>query len=356
MKKHTLFPFICIILAVMLFAAVGCSQTETPATDTPATDDAADMPSSDAGDQKEPAEGEHIVGFLEKNEVDPFHVTMNTRVIELLDQAVADGIISDYKYLDGDTDPVKQVEQMETLLGMGCTDFIVCCSEAEGCMPMIELAAEAGANLVNVNALAGNIDDYPEFAYVEPNYFYGSSLAANAVIEARPEGGGYCVLKGIAGNSSAGQKAAGHIETMDAAGNWELLDEQHADWDPELSIQFTTDWLSLYGDKLNAILCGNDTMAVAAAGVCIANGRDDILVTGGDALEAAADMIANGEMFGTIWDDPEWQAEKSVEVLLQMIKGEELETNYFEVESFFLTIDNIGDWYDAKGIDNPLES
>lgn len=288
------------------------------------------------------AEG-HVVGFLEKNEVDVYHVALNSAVTKVLDQAKEEGIIDEYYKMDGNTDPIKQIDQMEQLINLGCTDFICIFAEGAGCTPIVERAAEIGANLVNVDSMADNIDNYEEFVRVNPDNKAAAVMQVEYVTSILDEGG-YCLLGGISGNGTAVDRHDGVIEAMEGKENWTLLDEQWADWDPEKSVKFTEDWLSLYGDKLNAIFCANDTMAIAAAGACNAAGRSDIVVIGIDAIESAISMIENDEMAATIWQDSNKQATTAAEALISMCQGEEVE-HFIEIENTLITKENVDVWY-----------
>ena len=57
-----------------------------------------------------------IIGVIQKNTVDAFHLTINTASIESLEALKAAGTIDDYRLYDGKTDPVTQCDLMETAI------------------------------------------------------------------------------------------------------------------------------------------------------------------------------------------------------------------------------------------------
>lgn len=331
MKQKLVGMILCLAMAVT--GLTGCGGSESNTTE--------ETPQETA----EPTESEeHVVGFLEKNEVDVYHVALNAAVTKVLEQAKEDGVIKDFYKMDGASDPIKQNDQMEQLINLGCTDFICIFAEGDGCMPIVERAAQIEANLVNVDSMANNIDDYEQFVRVNPDNTEAARMQAEYVMSVVPDGGGYCILGGISGNTVAVQRHDGVRAVLDEQSGWTLLDEQWADWDPEKSVKFTEDWLSLYGDDLKAIFCGNDTMAIAAAGACNAAGRDDIKVVGIDAIESAISMIENGEMAGTIWQDSNKQATTAAEKLIELIQGKEVD-HYVQIENTLITKDNTDVWH-----------
>jgi len=326
-------------VVAMLVAIVGCGAKEqkTGQSETEVTKQGAVQTTQQSQSDK------RIVGFLEKNEVDVYHVALNSAVTKVLKKAKSDGVIADYFVMDGQSDPVKQNNQMEELINMGCTDFICIFAEGEGAVPIVTRAAELGANLVNVDSMAANIDDYEQFVRVNPDNTAASNMQADYAMSLL-DGGGYCILSGISGNMVAQQRHNGVREVLDKNDSWKLLDEQWADWDPEKSVKLMEDWLSLYGDNLKVVFCGNDTMAIAAAGVCNAAGRDDIIVIGIDAIESAINMIENGEMNATIWQDSNLQATTAAEMLIELIKGEKVD-HYIEIPNTLITKENVDKWY-----------
>lgn len=347
MKKRTVKAVMSLMLSGILLTGCkgasdsGSAATEGAASGTETTPTETEAAPADLSSEK------HVVGFIEKNEVDVYHVALNAAVTEVLEQAKADGVIDDYYKMDGNTDPITQNDQFNQLVSLGCTDFLCVFAEAEGCASIVTAAADMGANLVNVDSLASNIDDYENFVRVAPDNKAAGEMQAQYVMETIAEGGGYCILGGISGNGTAVDRHDGVRAAIDGNSAWTLLDEQWADWDAEKSVKFTEDWLSLYGDELKAIFCGNDTMAVAAAGVCVQAGRTDIMVIGMDAVDAAVSMIKSKEMAGTIWQDSGVQGRTAAEALISKIKGEEV-SHYVEIENVLLTADNTDLWDAAQ--------
>lgn len=287
---------------------------------------------------------ERTVGFLEKNEVDVYHVALNKAVIKVLKKAKDEGVIKNYFVMDGQSNPVRQNNQMEELINMGCTDFVCIFAEGEGCAPILIRADEIGANLVNVDSMASNIDDFPQFVRVNPDNIEAAKLQAEYAMSRFKSGGGYGILSGISGNNVARARHDGVRMVLDNQSDWKLLEEQYADWDPQKAVKFTEDWISVHGNKLNVIFCGNDTMAIAAAGACNAAGREDIVVIGIDAIGSAINMIENDEMAATIWQDSNLQATTAAEMLIKLIKGEEVQ-HYVEIPNTLITKENTAVWY-----------
>lgn len=339
MKKKMLSLVKAMAMVTLVAALAGCGATNQETGQSTAGTTSQGEVQTTAQSQS----AKRIVGFLEKNEVDVYHVALNSAVTKVLERAKSEGIIADYFVMDGQSDPVKQNNQMEELINMGCTDFICIFAEGEGAVPIVDRVAELGANLVNVDSMAANIDDYEQFVRVNPDNIMAANMQAEYAMSLM-DGGGYCILSGISGNMVAQQRHDGVREVLDNNDSWKLLDEQWADWDPEKSVKFMEDWLSLYGNDLKVVFCGNDTMAIAAAGVCNAAGRDDIVIIGIDAIESAINMIENDEMNATIWQDSNLQATTAAEILIKLIQGEQVD-HYVEIPNTLITKENVDQWY-----------
>ena len=142
------------------------------------------------------------------------------------------------------------------------------------------------------------------------------------------------------------QRTEGVHNVMDAASGWKMLDEQDANWQGDKASTFTSDWINLYGDELNAIICDNDDMAVASKVACIEAGRSDIVVIGVDAIESALEMVASGEGDATVFQDGNGQGAGAVEAAVAVAQGKEVE-KYPWIPFVLVTSENISEYYEG---------
>lgn len=285
-----------------------------------------------------------VIGWLQKNQTNNFEVKINEGGEALLEQYKEEGVISEYYLFDGAGDAATQVTQAQDLINLGVDAAIIQPAETEASAPAVDLLVEAGIPVIEVNAQTSNIDLCT--AYVGSNDVEAGEIMGNFILEVCGETGGYAHLQGATGNSAAMQRTEGVHNVMDAASGWKMLDEQDANWQGDKASTFTSDWINLYGDELNAIICDNDDMAVASKVACIEAGRSDIVVIGVDAIESALEMVASGEGDATVFQDGNGQGAGAVEAAVAVAQGKEVE-KYTWIPFVLVTSENISEYYEG---------
>ena len=333
MKKVLVF----VVVLCMLVAFSACAE-ESDASESTGTS------TSEASEDTEAAE-EQIIGFIQKDTETAFHAILNAAAIEALEELKSDGVIDDYLCIDGQDDPVTQVNATEELINMGATCIMIAPAEADGSAAVLTRADEEGIPVVVVNSKTNNTDELAA-AYVGSDDIFAGHMLAEFIQEKIPEGGGYAHLEGIIGNSAQIDRTEGLHQIMDEDTSWTLLAEQSANYSGEEAIVFVQDWIALYGEELNAIVCDNDDMSTAAKGVCNQMDRSDIVCIGIDGTATAFSMVKSGELDGSIYQDGAGQATKAVELCGDIIQGNEVEQTYM-IDFILVTQDNIDEYYEG---------
>lgn len=285
------------------------------------------------------------IGWLQKNQSNAFELVINDGGEELLEQAKAEGIVEEYYLMDGQTDPSIQVSQVTDLVNMGVDAVIMQPAELDGSAPVVDICHEAGIPVVLVNSLTSNEDQCEGLSI--SNDVEAGELLANFVLDELGDTGKYAHLQGIIGNTAAIQRTEGIHNVMDKQSGWEMLEEQSAEWSGDKASRFTQDWIALYGEELNAILCDNDDMAVAARLACLEAGREDIVCIGVDATEAALAMVADGELHGTVRQDGKEQGRTAVEKAIALAQGKSVDQKTV-IPFTVVTKDNVAEYYPAN--------
>jgi len=334
MKKSVLGLFLVLAMAFTLVAC-GSSATAEPVADTAenATTDQASTGTTEAVDDG------IVVGWLQKNTSNVFETKINSGGEAYLDQMVKDGVIKDYVTFDGQTDPSTQISQANDLVNMGVDVAILQPAEAEGSAPALEALVNAGIPVVVVNARTNNTAELAA-SYVGSDDVNAGEIMGQFIIDTLGESGGYGHLMGKLGNSAAIQRAEGVHNIMDKYSGWTLLDEQDAEWSGDKASKFTQDWIQMYGDKLDAIICANDDMSVAAKSAAIAAGRSDIVVIGVDAIDSALAMVKSGELEATVFQDGLGQGELAAKTAIEVAQGKEVEKEQW-IPFVLVTKDNV---------------
>jgi ABC-type sugar transport system substrate-binding protein len=264
-----------------------------------------------------------VVGYIAKNSVDAFHYPINTTARRLLDDLKAKGTIQNWHFFDGLTDPVTQVQLLNDAINMGCNFIIVLPAEAAGCAPMLTTCREKNIPVIVVNSKTSNTDQLAT-AYVGSDDVQAGEIMAQFVQQQIPAGGGYGHIQGVIGNSAQIQRGQGLHNILDRDAQWKLLDgaEQGAEWQAERAVRFAEDWLTKYGNGLNAIICDNDDMSSAVQAAMNSAGRRDIVAIGVDGNAGPLNMVKNGDLRATVFQDGVGQITKAIELMVKIIGGE----------------------------------
>ena len=328
-----------LILACMTLGLVACSSGTTTTTTTAAGTTAAATTAAAA--ETTAAKTDIIVGYIAKNTVDAFHATVNKAAKEKLDGLVKDGTIKEWHLLDGLTDPVTQVNLLQDAINMGCNAIIILPAEAAGSDPVVTTCAEKGIPCFVVNSMTDSTEKLAT-AYVGSDDVQAGKMMAEFVQAQIPAGGGYAHLQGIIGNSAQIQRGEGLHTVLDADAKWALLDgcEQTAEWQAEKAVKFSEDWLTKYGDKLNAIICDNDDMSSAVQTAMNAAGRSDIVCIGVDGNVGPLTMIKNGELRATVYQDGAGQVTKAIDLMVDYFNGKTVAKSTM-IDFVLVTKDNV---------------
>jgi len=138
----------------------------------------------------------------------------------------------------------------------------------------------------------------------------------------------YIMLHGETYNPTAIARTKYSIETINAAGiKTEQLSLVYCNWDRECARVSTESLLLKYGNKIEAIIANNDSMAIGAIEALQKQGyyKGDkstyIPVVGVDAIPEARELINNGFMTGTVLQDPRAAAEAIYTIGMNMVSG-----------------------------------
>ena len=139
------------------------------------------------------------------------------------------------------------------------------------------------------------------------------------------------------------------VDKADAGVEVEQLDLQRGDWDRNKGQEICQNDLAKYGDQIEVVFCNNDDMAIGALQAIQAAGRTvnkDIYLVGVDALDAAKNEVANGNMTGTVLNDAKGQATQAVASMEELLGGKTFEagSQSVYVDYVKVTPDNVKDF------------
>ncbi len=315
-------------MAVSL-AACGSSASSAPASSEAASSEAATSAAESAAESvAETAEGGKVGVCIYKFD-DAFMTTYRNKLQEILE-----GKGYEVTIVDGNNDQAKQNEQINTFITQGVDALIinpVMTSAADQIISTVK-DADVPTVLINREPTADQMSAYDKLVYVGCDAAQSGTFQGELILDT--ENGGdingdgkvsYIMIQGDPENIDAQLRTEYSVKALTDAGvEVEQLDLQRGDWDRNKGQEIAQNDLAKYGDQIEVVFCNNDDMAIGALQAIQAAGRTvnkDIYLVGVDALDAALNEVANGNMTGTVLNDANGQATKAVECMEELLGG-----------------------------------
>jgi len=261
------------------------------------------------------------------------------------DAAEEKGITIDVIAVPTEQDTEQQLNQVQTALAQGYDAILVSPITPLNLIPALVQATEAGTPIINVDE---RID--PQAAaeagvaiasVIASDNRDAGARAAGYMIENIPQGGQVAIIEGKAGNQSGLDRKEGFQDAIEAAGNFQVVASQPADWDGQRALDVTTNILQANPD-LVGIYAANDTMALGAVEAVRAAGKlDQVTIIGTDAVPAALQAVQAGDMEGTVAQFAYEEAKIAVGLALLAIQGTPVD-GFIPSPIELITAENVG--------------
>ena len=235
---------------------------------------------------------------------------------EILKGAQSKGLNIDYYDAKGDSST--QFDQMKEAVENGAQSIVLLAIDGDGIIPLVERANEAGIPVVTVNRDANGGDRIRVYS----EEYEAGKLQADYMVKNLPQGATVVYLEGTANLGSSQQRWEGfQKECLQKRPDIQLLDMQDGRYSKAEAMKIMSLWLSIF-PKIDAVVCGNDQMALGAiAALKAVNRLAGCQVSGVDAVDEALKAVAAGEMVQTIKQDGIQQAAGVVKVLDEINRG-----------------------------------
>ncbi len=284
---------------------------------------------------KAAADSEVTIGVLMKTMSD----TYSNKLGEAIQSYAAENYANaEILLMDGQADIAKQISQAEDLIAKQVDVIILNPQDADGSAQVLDLAAEAGIPVVEVNTETTRTD---YVSYVGSNDAEAGEMMGNFVMEQLGEGGQYGILEGEMGQSAQLLRYEGLENTILANDAYECVATLSASWQRDQAMSTTEDWLSKYPD-LKAVICENDDMSMGALQAAEANERE-LVIIGVDGISDAVSAVSEGRLSASVLQDANGQASTVVDVAVKVGVGEEVAPRY-KVPFQLITAENAADF------------
>ena len=257
-------------------------------------------------------------------------------------QAKSEG--AEIELVDSQNKQPTQNEQVDTFITKGVTALAINPVDRTAAGPIIEKAKAKELPIVFLNREpeASEMNSYDKVWYVgakaEQSGIQSGEIIAD-YFKANPDadrnGDGviqYVMLTGEPGHQDATLRTEYSIKAIKDAGlQVEELANDTAYWDKAKATDLMKTFLTAQGlDKIEAVLCNNDDMALGAIEALKAEGYNKgdaskyTPVVGVDATAPALEAMKDGSLLGTVLNDAENQGKATVNVAKAAAEGKEI--------------------------------
>lgn len=270
----------------------------------------------------------------------------NTFQTYLMEAAQAYANANDIELLvvDGQQDVVMQQDQVKSLIQQGVDALIVSPADTSAMEPLTQAARDANIPLIylNSNPYAGKESEMPEGVY-----YVGSQEVTAGELQMQYAGekmsgkGNVCILMGGLTYEASFQRTEG-VKNIIASTypDIKVLAEETGDWQRDKALAVTENWLTAYGDDIDAIFANNDEMALGAIQCLNTLGIKDVMVFGIDATPDAVKAVEEGTMTGTVFQDAVGQAEGAMQLAVKAAGSETIAEQVLWIPFILVTPEN----------------
>ena len=245
--------------------------------------------------------------------------------------------------VDGKNDQTEQTNQINSFIAEGVDVLIVNLVQSTAAADVTALAKEADIPVVYINREPSEEDMGAwegKITYVGADARQSGTMQGQIVYDREDHGDlngngtvDYVMIMGDPENVDAQYRTEFSIKCLTDNGvQVNKLFEQRGDWMQENGQQLAATALAQFGKDIDVIFCNNDAMALGAYQAIVDAGRkvnEDILLLGVDALDECVEMVANGQMTGTVLNDHIGQSHKAADVAIEAANGAAIDAYYW---------------------------
>ena len=182
-------------------------------------------------------------------------------------------------------------------------------------------------------------------AYTGPNDWYQMRTLADALgEELGGEGGVAYITHNVGGSPYYARYYGPMTELAEKYPNIQNLDVQSPGFEATAVRQVVADWITRFGDDLNAIVLADDSdQATGAVEACQAAGRDDIIIVAAGISTTGADYIADGSLYGASYQSCQGDAGLAARTMAEYFCGEEIARVQY-IATDVITQENVEDF------------
>jgi ribose transport system substrate-binding protein len=213
-----------------------------------------------------------------------------------------------------------QANQVDSLINQGVDAIIVVPVQADSLGPQVATAKSKGIPLVPVNAALNN----PDVAgNVQPDDVAAGAQEMQMMADHLGGKGNIVVLQGPLGQSGEIDRTKGIKQVLAKYPDIKILAMDTANWKRDEAVNKMKNWISGFGDQINAVVSENDDMGLGALQALKESGKT-VPIVGIDGIEDGLNAVKSGEFIGTSLQNGTVELSAGLAVANALAKGEEV--------------------------------
>ena len=263
-------------------------------------------------------------------------------------QALADELGINLTITNSQYDADQQASECEVAVAAQPDLIILWPAVGDTVRPCLAAAAAAGIPVTVTNSDVNPEDQDLTAAYSGPDtYGQGVSSAEIMCDLVGDEEVGILVVNGLTGNSTAINRNAGFVDTIEAnCPNVTILAEQPGNWNKDDSQIAVSEMLTAVGvENVQGIYAADDTMVAGAIDALKARDIDpaSLYITSIGNTFLGNPLVISGELAGTVFQSSSWDGENAVRVAYDVLTGNTPSPRELFMPSVKVTADNASD-------------
>ncbi|MFM7243134.1 MAG: D-ribose ABC transporter substrate-binding protein, partial [Planctomycetaceae bacterium] len=249
---------------------------------------------------------------------------------------------------NSENDTAKEASHFENALAGGYRAILFNATDSDGSIANVRKAKAAGVPVFCIDREI-NATDAATSQILSDNHG-GCVALGQAFVEQLGEQGTYVEILGYLGDNNAHNRSKGFHEVVDNYPGLKMVAQQAADFDRAKALEVMETLLQKHGDGLDAVFCGNDSMAMGAYQALSAAGRSDVKVFGFDGADEVVTLIADRKIAATGMQFPKKMARQAADYADEWIRGRRDFPQKVPVAVEVVTAENVTDYgdYGAK--------
>lgn len=263
-------------------------------------------------------------------------------------QAAADELGITLTITNSQYDADQQASECEVAVAAQPDLIILWPAVGDTVRPCLAAAQAAGIPVTVTNSDVNPEDQALTAAYSGPDTYGQGVSSAEIMCElVGDEEVGILVVNGLTGNSTAINRNAGFVDTIEAnCPNVTILAEQPGNWNKDDSQIAVSEMLTAVGpENVQGIYAADDTMVAGAIDALKARGIDpaSLYITSIGNTFLGNPLVVSGELDGTVFQSSSWDGENAIRVAYEVLMGNNPSPRELFMPSVKVTIDNATD-------------